>query len=70
MYSLGKMKYLTPGQTQILMKKFQNKPYLDKGEKHQLASLLNVSEKKIEKWFIDKRAQGRQAGLLDKGEEC
>ena len=66
---LGKAKYLTPGQTQTLMKKFQNKHYLDKEEKHQLANLLKISEKKVEKWFIDKRSQRRQPGLRTKSEE-
>ena len=69
MYLLGKAKYLTPSQTQTLMKRFQNKPYLDKGEKHELANLLKISEKKLEKWFIDRRPQKKQRGLLVKGEE-
>ena len=70
MYLLGRKKHLTPSQAETLMKRFQRKPYLDKGEKHQLANLLNVSGKKIEKWFVDKRAQARRAGSLAKGEEC
>ena len=69
MYLLGKMKNLTPNEIQALMKIFQNKPYLDKGEKHELANLLNRSEKRIDNWFIERRAQARQAGLLAKGEE-
>ena len=64
------MKYLTPDQTQTLKKRFKEKPYLDKGEKCQLANLLQTTEKKIAKWFGDRRSQRRQAGLLAKGEEC
>ena len=70
MYLLGKAKYLTPDQTKTLRKRFQNKPYLEKGEKYQLANSLNISAKKIEKWFLDRRARRRHAGLLAKGEEC
>ena len=51
------------------MKRFQNKPYLDKGDEHQLANLLNISKKRIETWFIERRREGRQAGLLALCEE-
>ena len=52
------------------MERFQSKPYLEKGEKHQLAKSLNTSELRIEKWFNNRRSQRRKAGLLTKGEEC
>ena len=67
MYLLGRKKHLSTSQAETLMKRFQKNPYLDKGEKQQLANLLNTSGKKIEKWFLDKRAQARQAGSLAKG---
>ena len=70
LYLLGKKKYLTPYQTQTLTKILQNKPYLKKEEKQQLANLLNISEETINRWFVGGRAQRRQAGLLAKGEEC
>ena len=35
-------------QKQTLFKTFQEKPYLDKKEKRQLARLLNVSERRIQ----------------------
>ena len=71
MYLLDKRSNLfTTYQTQTLMKRLQNKLYLEKGEKHQLAKLLDTSDVRIERWFNRRRTEIRQAGLLAKGEEC
>ena len=48
-------KYLTIYQRQILEKRFQINPYLQKQEGHQLSTLLNVTKSRIEQWFISKR---------------
>ena len=52
------------------MKRLKNKPYLEKEEKHELARLLNISVKRIEWWYKNRRKERRKAGLLEKGEEC
>ena len=46
------------------MKMFQEKPYLEKEEKYQLAKLLNVSELKIRTWYKHRRRERRHAALL------
>ena len=52
------------------MKSFQANPYPEDDEMHQYARMLNVSEKKIRRWYIIKRHNDRQkAGYLAKGEE-
>ena len=66
----SKYLHMTKYQTQILMERFQSKPYLEKDEKQQLAKLLNTSAEKIQRWFINVRVAKRQAGLLGKCEEC
>ena len=43
--------FFTEKQKQVLMKWFEAKPYLELGEKHQLAELLNISDEKISRWF-------------------
>ena len=66
----GTWKLLTPNQTQTLIEWFQVKPYLKKKEKRQLATSLNISEGRIQRWFTNKRHATRSAGLILKGEEC
>ena len=61
---------MTAKQTQILMKRFEEKPQLKKEEKYQLAKLLNVSEKRITVWFWNMRFKRRRQGLLAEGEGC
>ena len=34
---------------------FATKPYVELKEKRQLARSLNISEKKIQQWFVDMR---------------
>ena len=58
---------MTPYQNQMLTKRFQAKHYLEENEKHQLSSLLNVSEKRITQWYLTKRFE---EGIRLKGEEC
>ena len=60
---------MTANQAQILMKRFQAKPQLEKGEQHQLAKSLNVSEKRIEDWYSNTRFKRRRQGLLPEGED-
>ena len=50
------------------MKNFQDKPYLERGRKRELAMSLNISEKRIADWFHHRRQTKRQAGLLCTGE--
>ena len=65
--TLGKrLKLLTPDQKQVLLKRLEAKPYLEPGEKHQLAESLNMSDKRITSWFRDKRFTRRKKGLLCK----
>ena len=58
---------MTAKQTQILMKRFEEKPRLEEEEKYQLAKLLNVSEKSITMWFSNMRRKRKRQGLLS---EC
>ena len=37
------------------MKAFQAKPSLEAQENHELATMLNISKEKVEKWFKNKR---------------
>ena len=59
-------KQLTPYQNKTLLKRFEAKPYLEQGEKAQLAMSLNISETKIAQWFHHKRKMKRKKGLLGK----
>ena len=53
----------TKHQTEILISRFKSKPYLRKGEKDQLARQLNVSEKRIETWYHNRRSKGREGDI-------
>ena len=65
--TLGKkLKLLTPNQKQVLVRRLEAKPYLELGEINQLAESLNMSNKKIAKWFGDARFRRRKKGLLCK----
>ena len=55
-------------QAQVLMKHFQAKPYMKRGEKRQLARLFNTSERRIANWFGNMRRQKRKERLKSKGE--
>ena len=60
---------MTANQTQTLMKRFEAKPQLEKGEVHQLAETLNLTENRIVVWFNNARYKRRRKGLLAQGEE-
>ena len=61
---------MTAYQVQTLNKSFQAKPYVEKNERHQLARSLNVSEKRIIKWYERQRYLMKQKGLpLVSGED-
>ena len=47
---------------------FEAKPLLEKEEAHQCARLLNISKKRILRWFENERYQGKQVESLPKGE--
>ena len=67
--TLGKaIKYMTPDQTQILVRRYEANPYLEREERHQLAQLLNVSEERIKRWFKDRRRKETKSGKLRDGE--
>ena len=59
---------LTEYQLQILMERFQVHPYVKEEEQHHLAKSLNISEKKIRKWFSNRRNKEKTKGMLSKGE--
>ena len=58
---------MTTYQNQMLKLRFQAKPYLDKHERDQLATSLNVSKKKMNQWYLKRRYE---EGIRLKGEEC
>ena len=65
--NLGKKrKVVTPYQKQVLVKRFQAKPYLERGEKHQLAESLNMSDESIVSWFDVRRRSTKRKRLLRK----
>ena len=45
----------TARQKQILMKAFQAKPYPKTEEQYEVAKLLNISNKRVKQWFINRR---------------
>ena len=61
-------RWLTPNQIEILQKKFETKPYLEKGDKQHFAKLLNVNEARIGNWFDNRRKKKRKEGLLCEGD--
>ena len=50
------------------MERFLVNEYLRKGEKCQLANLLNISQKRVEKWFRNMRHKRKAQGMLPKSE--
>ena len=60
---------MTANQTQVLMKRFDVKPKLAKGEKYELAKLLNVSDERIRVWYRNMRFKKKGQILLAEGEE-
>ena len=61
-----KKKRLTPHQERTLVKRFQANPHLKGGEKHQLATSINISAAKIAQWLYNKRHTRKEKGLLRK----
>ena len=59
---------MTTYQKSILMKEFKANPFLTKGKQHQLARLLNVSERKIGAWYSMSRFDKRKEGSPIEGE--
>ena len=59
-------KQLTPYQLNTLLKRFQAKPFLEQGEKSQLARSLNISEATIAQWFQNRRKKKRRTEMLCK----
>ena len=62
-------KKLTPNQNKVLSETFQVKPYLKGEEIHQLAKSVNISRKRLMKWFLDRRYDTKKKGFLCEGEE-
>ena len=60
--------YLTPYQTQILVRWYEANPYLEWEERHQLAQLLNISEERIKDWFSARRKRQTKSGKFRDGE--
>ena len=67
---LGKArKYITPYQTQILVRRYEANRYLEREERHELAQSLNISEERIKDWFRERRKwQRKKIGKLWDGE--
>ena len=63
----GLQKRFTTNQKEALLKCFKAKHHLEPEEEHQLAQSLNISEKRIKRWFYRYRAM--QDGQLCEGEE-
>ena len=61
-------KFMTPYQSEILQKEFENNPFPEAEEQHQLAKLLNLSEIRIRSWYACRRSKKRKAGLPIEGE--
>ena len=57
-------KRLTSDQSQILKKKFQDKPFMNVDERCELARSLNVSEKWISDWFNRMLRMRKQEAML------
>ena len=55
-------------QKQILEKRFQANPYLKEEEEHQFSRLLNVSKRRIEQWFMNKRHYAKSEVFICKGD--
>ena len=55
----------------MLKKIFQAKPYLKKKGRLELARSLNLTERRVSKWYYKRRSLTKHAGLLNKpkGEE-
>ena len=66
----GKSKPWTEIEKAILMKRFQTSPYAlpERKEVNQFAELLNVSRKKVENWFVNKRRTLARRGMLPESE--
>ena len=61
---------MTAYQKQTLKKSFLAKPYMEKNERHQLARSLNVSEKRIKRWYDKRRYWNKKKGLpVELGED-
>ena len=61
-------KYMSPYQTQVLLKRYQAKPYLEKEEGCQLAQSLGISQKRIRHWFSMRRYRNKRNAILHRGE--
>ena len=59
---------MTTYQKSVLMKEFKANPYLTKEIKHLLARSLNVSGRKIEAWYANRRFFEKKEGFSAKGE--
>ena len=61
-----RLKTLAQNQKQVLVKRLEGKPYLEPGEKYQLAESLNMSVERISSWFRNSRFRRRKKELLCK----
>ena len=59
-------KRLTPYRKQVLVKRLEANPYLEPGEKHQLAESLNMSVNRIASWFRQTRSNRKRKEVLCK----
>ena len=59
---------MTTYQKSILMKEFKASPFLTKEQQHHLATLLNISVKKIGAWYAKSRFDKKKEGLPIEGE--
>ena len=60
--------YLNETQIQILMERFHANKYLTNRERHELAMLLNMKEKRIANWYASMRQRKVAKGMLIQGD--
>ena len=63
-----KNQYFNETQKQILMERFHANEYLTKGERRELAMLLNTKEKRIAIWYANMRKRKVAEAMLSQGE--
>ena len=60
---------MTETQKQVIMERLNDKDYLTRKEKCQLANSLNIPRRKIEIWLHNMRSKKRAKGMSIKGEQ-
>ena len=64
----SKWQRMTPYQTRILTRNFEDKPFLGKGGRSELAKSLNISQQSVRSWFYRMRQKKKEEDVLCTGE--